>query len=157
HPELGVVDRHTQPPLRSHEAQGPDRYQVRGCAQEPCPSGQVRDVLVNLRACRTLATSALTGTWYRAIELPYWSGRLATGHTTSVRPRFSAGSPERPGFEILYLAEDHEVALFEVRALLGSPLPGETFVPNPRGHWIVINIHIQLGRVADLTQDAQLR
>jgi hypothetical protein len=74
-----------------------------------------------------------------------------------VRTRFNAGSPERPGFELLYLAEDHEVALFEVKALLGSPLPGETFVPNPKGHWIIINVQVQLGRVADLAQTSQLR
>jgi hypothetical protein len=55
------------------------------------------------------------------------------------------------------LAEDHEVALFEVRALLGSPPPGETFVPNPRGHWIIINVQVQLGRVVDLTQFSQRR
>ena len=112
---------------------------------------------MNLRACRSLVTSALTGTWYRATELRFWSRLLATEHTASSPGRFNAGEPERPGFEILYLAEDHQVALFEVGALLGSSFPGGTPVPNPRGHWIIINVQVRLGRVADLTQVSQRR
>jgi hypothetical protein len=111
---------------------------------------------VNLRACQSLATLALTGTWYRAIELQFWSGLLATEHTASMAGRFHAGTLARPGFEVLYFAEDHQVALLEVGALLGSPFTGEKLVPNPRGHWIIINVQVQLGRVADLTQSSQL-
>jgi hypothetical protein len=107
---------------------------------------------VNLGACRSLATSSLTGTWYRATELRFWSRLLATEYTASSPGRFNAGDPDRPGFEVLYLAEDHQVALFEVGALLGSPLPLGTFIPNPSGHWIIINVQVQLGRIADLTQ-----
>jgi hypothetical protein len=101
---------------------------------------------VNLRACRSLTTSALTGTWYRAIDLQFWDTLLATDHSSWVPARFNAGDPERAGFEILYFAEDHQVALFEVRALLGSPLPGQTHVPNPRGHWILISAPVPTRR-----------
>jgi hypothetical protein len=37
-----------------------------------------------------------------------------------------------------------------------GPFSGERLVPNPRGHWIIINVQVQLGRVADLTQSSQL-
>jgi len=48
-----------------------------------------------------------------------------------------------PAFEILYLAEDASVALFEVQALLGSAYPGATFVPNPAGGaWSLIDVHL---------------
>jgi hypothetical protein len=112
---------------------------------------------MNLRASRSLSTSALTGTWYRAVELPFWRTLLATDHTTSIAARFNAGNPGRPGFEILYLAEDHQVALFEVEALFASPFPGGTIIPNPKSHWIIINVQVRIGRVADLTQRSQRR
>jgi hypothetical protein len=83
--------------------------------------------------------------------LKFWNSLLATAHTSTIPGRFNAGNAVRPGFEILYFAEDHQVALFEVQALLGSPLPGAAYVPNPSGHWVIINIGIQLGRVVDLT------
>lgn len=112
---------------------------------------------MNLSACRSLTTAPLTGTWYRAIQCNYWNSLLATAHSTMIPGRFNAGNPARPGFEILYLAEDHQVALYEVRALLGSPWPGMDYVPNPSGAWVVINVRIRLGRVADLTRDSQRR
>jgi hypothetical protein len=112
---------------------------------------------VNLTACRSLAARQLTGTWYRAIQLKYWASLLATSHTATIPGRFNAGNSARPGFEILYFGEDHQVALFEVQALLGSPFPGSAFVPNPSGQWMIINVHVQLGRVADLTQGSQRR
>lgn len=77
---------------------------------------------------------------------------LATDHTTSIPGRFNAEEPGRPSFEILYLSGDHTIALFEIGAIVGSPFPGGTFIPNPKAHWIIINVQVQLGRVADLTQ-----
>jgi RES domain-containing protein len=112
---------------------------------------------VNLRACRSLPTSALTGTWYRAIDLRFWRSLLSTDHTASAPGRFNAGNPRRPGFEILYLSENHQVALFEAGALIGSALPGRTFVPNPKGHWVIINVQAQISRIADLTQLSERR
>jgi len=67
----------------------------------------------------------------------------------------NAGNAAYPGFEILYFPEDHQVALFEVQALLGSPYPGATYVPNPSTSWVVINVDIQLSRIADLTKVPQ--
>lgn len=110
---------------------------------------------MNLAACGSLATKPLTGTWYRAIQLKFWNSLLATAHTATIPGRFNAGDSIRPGFEILYFAEDHQVALFEVQALLGSPYPGASYVPNPSTSWVVINVDIQLSQVADLTRVSQ--
>src|SRR4051794_9229139 len=103
---------------------------------------------MRLAACGTLATIPLTGTWYRAIQLKFWNSLLATAHTATIPGRFNAGNAAHPGFEILYFAEDHQVALFEVQALLGSPYPGATYVPNPSAPWVVINVGIQLSQIA---------
>jgi hypothetical protein len=51
----------------------------------------------------------------------------------------------------MYLAADHFVGLFEVDAVLGSPLPGGTVVPNPHSAWTIINVEVRLSRVTDLT------
>lgn len=69
--------------------------------------------------------------------------------------RFNAGNAIHPGFEILYFAEDHQVALFEVQALLGSPYPDATYIPNPSASWVVINVDIQLTQIVDLTKSSQ--
>ena len=106
---------------------------------------------MKLAACGSLATIPLTGTWYRAIQLKFWNSLLATAHTATIPGRFNAGNAAHPGFEILYFAKDHQVALFEVQALLGSPFPGATYVPNPSTSWVVINVDIQLHQIADLT------
>lgn len=82
---------------------------------------------------------------------------LATDYTATAPSRFNPGNPGRPGFEILYFSEDHTVALFEVGAIVGSALPGGTHIPNPKSHWIIINVQVQLGRVADFTQISQRR
>lgn len=110
---------------------------------------------MRLAACGALATTALTGTWYRAIQFKFWNSLLAIAHTATIPGRFNAGNVAHPGFEILYFAEDHQVALFEVQALLGSPYPGATYVPNPSTAWVVINVDIQLDRIADLTKASQ--
>jgi RES domain-containing protein len=110
---------------------------------------------MNLAACPALMRSPLVGTWYRAIQLKFWNSLLATSHTRTIPGRFNSGNPARPGFEILYFAEDHQVAMFEVQALLGSPLPGSAYVPNPNGQWAIINVQLQLSRVIDLTNRQQ--
>ena len=56
-----------------------------------------------------------------------------------------------PPFEILYLAEDLQVALFEVEALVGPPGRPGGVLAQPRLAWALINIRVQLQRVADLT------
>lgn len=49
----------------------------------------------------------------------------------TIASRFSPASPADPGFEILYLAENHLVAMFEAQALFGSPLTPGLVIPNP--------------------------
>jgi RES domain-containing protein len=112
---------------------------------------------MNLTACRSLTAGPLTGTWFRGLNPRYSASPLATAHTATVPGRYNGGTVAHPAFEVLYLAEDHVVALFEVQALLGSPLPPAVFLPNPHSSWTVINVQVQLSQVADLTDAAQRR
>jgi RES domain len=55
-------------------------------------------------------------------------------------------------FQILYFAEDHQTALFEFGAMVGSPhIPGRA-IPNPGVPALVLNVQITLQQVFDLTQ-----
>lgn len=83
---------------------------------------------MNLSNCGTLRTTPQTGTWFRAIQPQHQPTALQTSHSSRIPSRFNEGNN---AFEILYLAEDHLVALFEVQALLGSPFAPGTYVPNP--------------------------
>jgi hypothetical protein len=83
---------------------------------------------------------------------------LGTAHTPTHATRFNPGSPADPAFEILYLAEDATVALFEVQALLGLPYPGAAFVPNPSGGpWTLIDVDVDLQAVVDFTRRTSRR
>jgi hypothetical protein len=76
---------------------------------------------------------------------------LHSKHTKLISSRFSEGRLARPPFEILYLAENPMVALFEVEALLGSPtMPGDV-VAQPTRPWVVVNASVRLQRIVDLT------
>jgi RES domain-containing protein len=111
---------------------------------------------VKLARGRSLARRPLVGTWYRALRPHHATTPLAGSHTATMPGRFNPGTIARPAFPVVYLAEDHLVALFEVSALLGSPLPGLTFLPT--GHpWTVINADVQLARVADLCRASERR
>lgn len=112
---------------------------------------------MKLAHCRLLTKRPLTGTWYRAIRPHFFAAALAYAHTATIPGRFNAGSTQRPGFPVLYLAEDQMVALFEVQALLGSPLPGQPFLANPGHPWAVVNVDVQLKNVIDLTKQSQRR
>jgi RES domain-containing protein len=92
-----------------------------------------------------------TGVWYRALQAHFLPTALATSHTTTIPSRFSDASPASPGFEILYLAENHLVALLEVQALLGSPTTPGGVVPHPRSTWAVLNVNVKLQHVVDLS------
>jgi RES domain-containing protein len=102
---------------------------------------------VNLGNCGRLPIRPLTGTWYRAIQPQHQQTALQTRHTKRFPSRFNEGHNL---FEILYLAEDHIVALFEVQALLGSPY--QTWVPNPYQAWTILNVNVTLQHLTDLTQ-----
>lgn len=91
------------------------------------------------------------GTWYRALQTHFLPTALSTRHTTTITSRFSGASPVAPGYEVLYLAENHLVALLEVQALLGSPTTPGGVVPHPRSTWTTLNVSVSLSRVADLT------
>ncbi|CAN5754761.1 MAG: RES family NAD+ phosphorylase [Blastocatellia bacterium] len=107
---------------------------------------------MNLWACGQLSTSPETQTWYRAIQPQFWTTALQTSQTTTFPTRFNEGANAHPQFEILYLAEDHQLALFEAQALLGSPLTPGSIVPQPRKAWVILNVQVVLQAVADLTQ-----
>jgi len=91
------------------------------------------------------------GTWYRALQTHFLPTALSTHHTSTVASRFSGASPSAPGFEVLYLAENHLVALLEVQALLGSPTTPGGVVPHPHSTWTTLNVAVSLQQVADLT------
>ena len=53
---------------------------------------------------------------------------------------------------MLYLAENHQLALFEVEALLGNPSGP---VPNPGTTWVTLELGVTLNSVVDLTQEKE--
>jgi hypothetical protein len=110
---------------------------------------------VNLAACRTLVTKPENRVWYRALQPQYWPTALGTAHTTRFPSRYSLATEAKPAFPVLYLAEDHQVALFEVEAMIGSGLPGGHSVPNPSHAWVILNVQVTLHAVADLTDPSE--
>lgn len=112
---------------------------------------------MKLSQSRLLTRRPLTGTWFRALRPQFSSTALAFAHTATIPGRFNAGTMQRPGFPVLYLAEDQLVALFEVNALLGTSVPGQPFLPNPNQPWLVVNVRVQLTAVVDLSQQSQRR
>ncbi len=109
---------------------------------------------MKLTACRHLRLEPLTGDWYRAIRHEHWETRLSARHTATATGRFNVGSVENPSYQVLYLAQDHQLALFEVSALLGKP---QAPIPNPRSTWTTLNFRVVLQAVADLTKLTELR
>src|SRR5262249_23734516 len=75
-------------------------------------------------------------------------------HTKLTRSRFSSGPDAKPPFEILYLTETSHVAQFEIGALLGDPLTVGGILP-AQGSFAVVNVHVVLQRIADLTAVSQ--
>jgi hypothetical protein len=53
---------------------------------------------------------------------------------------------------MLYLGENHQVAVYEVGALLGDP---NQPISNPKGSWVLMSLRVQLHLVADLSDPAQ--
>jgi hypothetical protein len=82
---------------------------------------------------------------------------LQTAQTKTFASRYNEGRKALVPFEVLYLAEDHLAALFEVRAIVGDPYlrSGAVQLPNPRHAWIILNVRVQLREVADLTRVSQ--
>jgi hypothetical protein len=109
---------------------------------------------MRLSACNRLALRPLTGHWYRALNLKHWNNRLSASHTSNTRSRFSAATPAAPLYRILYLGENHQVAIYEVGALLGDP---DAPISNPKGSWVLMSIQVSLDNTADLSDINQQR
>ena len=72
-----------------------------------------------------------------------------------VQQKPEAARPAAPAFEVLYLAENPMVALFEARALFGSPLTPGGVVPHPSRPLVTLPILVSLSSVSDLTDPAE--
>jgi hypothetical protein len=103
-------------------------------------------------ACANLKLAPLTGHWFRALNLRHWKTRLSTDHSRKSPSRFSAATNKVPLYRMLYLGENHQVAIYEVGALLGDP---DAPVSNPKGSWALMSVQVTLDYVADLSDVAQ--
>jgi RES domain-containing protein len=113
---------------------------------------------MRLRHCRNLTRFPVNGVWYRAVRPQHFQTTLAFAHTATIPGRYNPGSIQRPAFTVLYLAEDPTVALFEVQAMLGTPLHGYAQGPNlAAGNWTTTQINVLLHSVVDLTITSQRR
>ncbi len=112
---------------------------------------------MNLAGVGSLTPISISGTWWRAVQVRHLPNPLGTTHTNTTPGRFNAGTTTHPGMEVLYLTEDLLVAQFEVGALLGSPIPGHSFVPNPLAvGWSFLPMTVSVGAVADVTSPPEL-
>jgi hypothetical protein len=102
-----------------------------------------------------LAPAGHDGTWYRSVDPRFVSTAIATGHTRTIASRYSAASAADPGFEILYLAENHLVARFEAQALFGSPLIPGGVVAHPAASVVTLAIQVRLTTIVDLADPSQ--
>jgi hypothetical protein len=107
---------------------------------------------MKVSGCGKLSLHPLTGHWFRALNLKHWKARLLSDHTRSSRSRFSSGTLASPLYRILYLGENHQVAIYEVGALLGDPIAP---LSSPKGSWALMSLHVQLYNVADLSDPGQ--
>ncbi len=104
--------------------------------------------------CAKLSLQPQTGTWFRALNLRHWRSRLNTDHSRTSRSRFSDASVATPLYRILYLGENHQVAIYEVGALLGDP---NAPLSSPKGSWVLMSLQVTLYHVADLCNITQQR
>jgi hypothetical protein len=106
---------------------------------------------MNFATVAGLPSRSITAVWYRAVDPRYLPTALGYSHTRLFASRYYEGPTAGTQFEIVYVAENPLVALFEVEALFGSPLIPGGLIPNPARSWLTINAQVQLTRVADLT------
>jgi hypothetical protein len=102
--------------------------------------------------CARLLVRPETGSWFRALNLRYWKTRLDTQQSKMSRSRFSNASAAAPLYRILYLGENHQVAIYEVGALLGNP---NAPLSSPKGSWVLLSLQVTLHHVADLCDSTQ--
>jgi hypothetical protein len=105
---------------------------------------------MNFATVAGLPSRSITAVWYRAVDPRYLPTALGYSHTRLFASRYYEGPTAGTQFEIVYVAENPLVALFEVEALFGSPLIPGGLIPNPPRSWLTINAQVQLTRVADL-------
>jgi hypothetical protein len=110
---------------------------------------------LNILLVQDLSHISVEGTWFRAVDPRFLDAALSTSHTAVTASRFSPGRPAVPAFQILYVAENPLVALFEARALFGSPAIPGGLVPHPGRPLVTLPIKTSLSAVADLTNSAE--
>ena len=64
------------------------------------------------------------------------------------------GSPFTLLYRVLYLGETHQVAIHEVRALVGDP---KAPIANPKGSWAILSLGVMLHQIIDLSDLSQQR
>jgi hypothetical protein len=102
--------------------------------------------------CVNLVLRPQTGPWFRALNLRHWRTRLSTDQSRTTRSRFSDASLNAPLYRVLYLGENHQVAIYEVGALLGNP---NAPLSSPKGSWVLMSLQVTLYHVADLCDLSQ--
>jgi RES domain-containing protein len=110
---------------------------------------------VNAANATRLSRVPHAGTWYRTVAPRFASTAIVTTHSRTISSRYSPATRATPGFEVLYLAENHLVAMFEAQALFGSPLIPGGVVANPTASLVNLAIHVQLSAVVDVSNPTQ--
>jgi hypothetical protein len=90
--------------------------------------------------------------WFRAIPKKHWKTALRTDHTSGIVTRYNPGAAAKTPYEILYLAENPTVALYEVGAIFGPP---DRPIPNPEQRYSIIEVNVSLQSIVDLTDASQ--
>lgn len=90
--------------------------------------------------------------WYRAIAPQHAGTPISSTHSKGSLSRFSPGPNAGNPFEVLYFSDSYNVVLYEVESLLGSI--DNVPVSNPARGWLLLNVHVILQQVADLTDVA---
>lgn len=102
-------------------------------------------------ACRKLIVAVEKKTWFRAVEPQFWQTALGTTQTKFFSTRYNPAQAAPMPFEVLYLAENPMVALFEVQAIFGDPTVPGSVISHPQKAYVVINVEVTLHQVVDLT------
>ena len=113
----------------------------------------------------------MSGVWYRAIKTAHLATALSVVFSGTVSSRFQKHPPTAPSslaptptssatpplpYSLLYLFENALVAFLEAQALLGSPYGYPGIHPVSTYAWSLLPVHLNLQRVVDLTDPAQL-